>query len=591
MQRRQRVAAQIRAVDPDLAMVEFSLEAPEVWRELFTEIDSWMPDFWAALHDHESGLERAKVLTSNLHRMRRSFDAVARFRPWRGLYREFATVLDNLSGVWEATLTAYEASTLIEAQRAQRSLQACIDEAGDALGRWNDAADQLIELVTLRSGDMVIACITSAIDAGSSGRQIADRLLARTAVTGPLPPGVVEMLAGYAQITRLFGEHEAVLDRAEHLVAVLRHHGPRAVSLLDDDFYFEQFARALSEIQRSGSILYAIATVCGGERMSIDTALRYLHDTVESATRHPLALVAALENGTGYRAAYRSGAAKCIRTVRTAGHPLLAEDLDLDIRNVVAHRGYRLPADGGVDVLNDSGNLKKHVSAAELVDLVSGAGIHTLALIAGTVLFAAEAGLDIPRLVEEAGAYPIEQKLTITAVAHGWSPPHIIVSDDGTTIEIHDAPPITIAANVTESHNLTVVLGMVTQLTPSVERILVHDGQDVPLTVDVALARNTMNGEGDYHHALKWLPFTHSLRRGDLPATPITLWRALVLARARQAVAPGAATAIRNLIALRVIVRECGDHESDPHLTELIQDFRNHLTPASGMSLPPLHLG
>jgi hypothetical protein len=133
-------------------------------------------------------------------------------------------------------------------------------------------------------------------------------------------------------------------------------------------------ARSIRETYRSGRILHTVATVCGDEGATGDTVLRHLHDTVESGTRHPIALVAALENGTGYRAALRNGAGKCIRTVREAGHNDLADSLDLDVRNAVAHRSYRVTS-GGIDVLNDSGNLTKHLTAAELVDLLAGGSV------------------------------------------------------------------------------------------------------------------------------------------------------------------------------------------------------------------------
>lgn len=573
VQRRRRLAAQIRAVDPDPTVLLFSLDDPSALRELLEGLDTWMPDFWEALQDLEEGLERALILTARLHEKKRSFDAVAQLRPWRGIYREVGIVMGCLVEVWNATLKAFEAPSLIEAQAAQRELQEFVDTADAAFDRWIAATDQLNFLITSSPEELMFACLASAITHDSPGREVVDRLLAQTSIVGP----VAEMLAGYAQIAQIYSEQQAFLDTTKNLVTALRLHAPKAVAILEDQFYAEQLARSIEELHRSGSILRTVATVCGDEHMTADTALRYLHDIVESGTRHPLALVAALENGIGYRAALKSGAAQCIRTVRGAGHHGLADDLDLDVRNAVAHRSYRLTPGGGVDILNDSRNLKKHITSAELVDLLTGGGILSLCLIAGVVLFASESGLDIPRLLDATDTLPIERKLEVIAVANHWPRPHIVLSGDATEIHVYNAPPVEVAADVNDMLPLAAVLAMASQSPPTVQRLLIHDGQESPLTVNVALARDTMHGDGQYYQALKWLRFTHSLRRGDQPATPAHLWRALILARATQAVEPDGVTTIRNLVALRTIVRECDDEATAHTLTELINSYREQL--------------
>jgi len=189
VQRRRRLVAQIRAVDPDPTVVVFSLDDPSALQDVLEGLDTWMPDFWEALQDLEDGLEQARDLTARLHGTKRSFDAVAQLRPWRGIYREVGTVLDSLIGIWNATLTAFEAPSLVEAQAAQRELHQFIDTADAAIDRWSSAADQLLTVIALQPEEMMFACLVSAMTPDCPGREVVDRLLAQARIAGPLPPG------------------------------------------------------------------------------------------------------------------------------------------------------------------------------------------------------------------------------------------------------------------------------------------------------------------------------------------------------------------------------------------------------------------
>jgi hypothetical protein len=91
------------------------------------------------------------------------------------------------------------------------------------------------------------------------------------------------------------------------------------------------------------------------------------------------------------------------------------------------------------------------------------------------------------------------------------------------------------------------------------------------------LRRPTTGSEDPFSQALAYLKFFHSLRRGEEHAVTTGQWREIVLGLAMNAAADGGVVALRKLVALRAVLRECEDGAGADSLTKLISDFRAEL--------------
>jgi hypothetical protein len=97
---------------------------------------------------------------------------------------------------------------------------------------------------------------------------------------------------------------------------------------------------------------------------------------------------------------------------------------------------YRISADGGIEILNNGGALKKHVTGMELVDLVIGGNVLAIALTMGVVLFACDSGVDVMPMLETSESLPVVQTMQLMALMIGWPLPEVVVSHDQTEIHL-----------------------------------------------------------------------------------------------------------------------------------------------------------
>jgi hypothetical protein len=572
VQRRQRIADDLRSVEAG-PPVGFTAVGIGLFQEVFTGLETWMPDFSTALDAHERGLPEARALTERLHGVVGSFAAVPRLRPWRTLYRHIDDMLNGLVGVWRASLDAFGAPSVLEAECAQRVLQAQIDAVDAAYDSWQAAMDRQAVMAGLTPEDQVVAS-TAVGMVGADCESVVRNMLVRNDICSSLPPGIGEFMCVCVDIATVVGERETLGDLVSAMVAALRADLERCRDISESEIFQSNFSRALGETYRSGIMLHALAVAVGDERMAVDAMVAAAHSIVESSTRHPVALIAASIAGTGYRAALEAGARKCVLRLRASAHSGLVADLDLDLRNAQAHKGYRITEELGVDILNDRGNLKKHVSAAELVDIVVAGNLLALAMTLGVVLFACDIGVDVMPMIESADTLPEVQSMQFAALIFGWPRPEVTVSSDRTEIHFREVPQIEVVLDGTQARNLTTAMTLATRAPLGVERLVFHDEVDTPLVVDVQYARATAGVADSFDQILAFLAFFHSLRRAGKRAISSHEWRKLVLTNARKAAEQRDATGLRKLLNLRSLVRKYEDAASAETLTTVINALR-----------------
>ncbi|RSM85125.1 hypothetical protein DMH04_17605 [Kibdelosporangium aridum] len=555
-------------------MVEFTTVGIGVFSEVFADLDDWMGDFWAALDSYERGLEDARVLTARLFGLVKSFESVARLRPWRGLYRHIGEILDALVGVWNASMDAYEAASLLDAQAFQRVMQGHIDAAVSALEAWSAAKDRILMTAGVSPEDqLVIGAALSMMPDGDGGAS-AQQLIREVGLGTGLPPGIGEYVAVCVETATMLGERESFADLLRTTITALKTDAQTCREMVESELFRENFARALGEMYRSSTTMHLLAVISGNERLAVDAMMTAAHGIVESGTRHPVALLAALIAGMGYRAALREGASKCVRWVRSSSFGSLVADLDLDLRNAEAHRAYRITPDDGVDVLNDGGALKKHVSGMELVDAVIAGNVLAMALTMGVVLFACDSGVDVMPMLEPSESLPLIQTLQLTALLVGWPLPEVSLSSDRTEVHFEGVPLIEITPDMSEAQPLINAVTLATRVPEYVQRLVFHDGTDSPLVLEVQHTRALTGVEDSFAQSLAYVRFFHTLRRGEERAISPSRWQELILGLTRTAVAEGGVMALRKLAALRCVVRDCGDSVSAGALAKLIGDLR-----------------
>ncbi|ALG12242.1 hypothetical protein AOZ06_40090 [Kibdelosporangium phytohabitans] len=552
---------------------------------MFTGLETWMPDFWRALDAQERGLSEARVLTEHLHLVAKSFAAVPRLRPWRELYRYIDDMVDGLVGVWRASLDAFGAPSMLDAERAQRALQTQIDRVDAAYDKWKAATDRQAVMAGMSPEDQIVASTAAGMADADNSESVVRSMLVRNGVSTSLPPGIGEFMRVCVDIATVVGERESLGDLISATVAALRADLLRCRDMMESEVFQSSFSRALGEMYRSGNMLHVLAVAFGDERIAVDAMVAAAHSIVESSTRHPVALIAASLAGTGYRAALEAGANKCVLRLRASAHSGLVADLDLDLRNAQAHRGYRITEEHGVDILNDRGNLKKHVTAAELVDIVVAGNLLALAMTLGVVLFACDTGVDVMPMLESDSTLPEIQSMQFTALIFGWPRSDVSVSSDRTEIHFHTVPPIKVTLDATQARNLTTALTLATRAPTGIERLVFHDETGPPLVVDVQSARATTGVEDSFDQILAYMAFFHLVRRGGERALNADEWHRLVLANAQKAAAQRDGAGLRKLINLRSVVRGCEDTTSIDALNAAINALRAEIS--GGLSTDP----
>lgn len=292
-----------------------------------------------------------------------------------------------------------------------------------------------------------------------------------------------------------------------------------------------------------------------------------------------------------YHSALEAGAAQCIRVLRRAGHGLLVDDLDLDLRNAEAHRAYRITDDHGIEILNDRGNVKRRLSSPQLVDAVAAGAVACSALAVATVVFACAEGLDIMPLIQTAETFPVAQAMQIAAIVLGWPCPRVEVSSDEDEIHLFDTPVIDIGFDGHQVRVATTAFTLTSQAPGGVRRVVFHDLPNAPLVVDVEHARGITRG-GPFERSLAMLILLHTSRRNDRSAVSRTHWHRAIISAARNAVddEDGVGT-IRRLLTLRKLVRDYGDAEADSALTNLVNAHRVQLTGQAESVTTDLRLG
>lgn len=572
VQRRQRVAEQLRSVRPvpPNRVLEPGLD---LYSELLGDLMEWMADFWAALDGDNCDVERACALTGQLLGRVEAIKAVPRLRPWRALCQSVDDTLTSLHGVWAATLDAYAASTPAQAQHAQRLLQGHIDEASSALGRWTGAFDRLGLTVGRSPEDMAVM----AVSLGMAANVDTDRTIQRiSGVAGaPLPAGIAEYVRSCAEMAETLGERQSFEDIVVMAREVLRANTSKCREALESEVFRNNFSRALSELYRSGSALHVLSTASGNARVGVDALMSSVHTVVESSTRHSIALLAVALTSSGYRSVLSSGAAACVRTIRTTPHARLVADIDLDLRHAVAHRAYVVTADHGVDLLNDRGNVQKHVTFAELVDVLLAGHVTALALTVATVLFGTESGAEVMPLLETVDSLPATHSIQLTAVVSGWPCPDISISDDQSEVHVFGVPRIELTTDMERAHSLLASINVAAHVPPCVEQVVIHDdGTAAPLVIDVSFARAVAASEDSFTQVLAYLRLFHSMHRGGRTELGADIQRSLILRGEELAVEEGGVAAVRLVRELRTAAQHCDDPDAAEHLTDLLGTLR-----------------
>ncbi|MGH3757151.1 hypothetical protein [Actinophytocola sp.] len=574
VQRRQRVVKQVRCVQP-VAPGEVLQPGVDLYPALLGGLTEWMEQFWAALDEDSCDVERACDLTGQLLGRVDAIKAVQRLRPWRELCQAVEDTLTSVHGVWEATLNAYAAPAPVQAQRAEQVLQGHIDAACSALDRWAGAIDRVELMVGRSPDDLAIAMVSLAMTA-SSATDIAMQRITR--IGGPsaaLPAGIGEYVRSCVEMAATLGERQSFEDIVVRARDVLRAGSQKCRDAIESDVFRNNFSRALAEMYRSGSMLHVLSTVSGNDRVGVDALMSSIHTVVESSTRHSIALFSIALTGSGYRSALSDGAAACVRRIRSTPHARLVADIDLDLRNAVAHRAYVIKTDNGVDLLNDRGNVQKHLTSAQLVDAVIAGHVTAMALTVAVVLFGVESGADVMPLLETVESLPATQSIQLVALVSGWPCPDIQVSDDQCEVHVFGVPRIELTVDMERAGSLLASVNVAARVSPGVERFVVHDDNTTePLVIDTNLARAVANTEDPFTQVLSYLRLFHSMRRGDHVELDASMRRALILRGAQLATTEGGVAAVRMLIELRALARHCADTGAADHLTDLLGRLR-----------------
>lgn len=575
--RRQRIARAIRNTEPDRRII-FSTSGVEIFQEVFHDMDQWISRFLAALDANEAGLSEAKELTARLLGLQGSFSEIVRLRPWRGLYHHVDATLLSIKGVWDCALAAYGATSIREAQQEQNNMQRHIDEAALQLSNWADAVQRIGGVARLRPEHQLVDVATSSLELGSHSRQACARLLRDLGSSGALQAGIEQLLVVSIETATIVGEEQEFTELLKYSVGVLRNNRRKSKELLQLELFQLNFARALDEMYRTSGMVHALAITSGSERLAIDGLVNAAHTIVESSTRHPMAVIAAIGDIFGYRSALEKGAAECVKKVRMGVHGRLTDNLDLDVRNAKAHLAYRIDSNNGIDILNDRGNLKRHISMPELIDLVVAGNILAMAMSMAFLIFACEVGIDVSIMVGSYESVPAVQVMQLSFVLLGWPLQDIQISPDQRLIYITGALPITATLKTAKARNLLTTISVARLSPPAAETMIIDDGNASPITLSIAAARLIAQADDAFSNNFVWLQFFNYLRRDSHRMMSDQDWAVLISMLCRSAIEEGGVNGLRKLLKIRNTLKEFGEPDLAGTVTPLIQSLREQIT-------------
>ncbi|MGW4489767.1 hypothetical protein ACWEOE_38780 [Amycolatopsis sp. NPDC004368] len=573
VQRRQRVVQQIRNTDPD-ATTEFAAVGAGVFIEVFDGLLGWNEDFLSALDDHEHGIDRARALTGYLLGLEASFRTYPRLRPWRKLYSQIDTILKNLIGVWSSALDAFEAPSMLAAQSAGKALQSHLDAASAAIDQWNRAEARLSANADVPIEDQVVSGAAIALASDENRQRFADELIIRCSVSEPLPPAIREFVLVSIEMASAVGEEDDFVDILEKALAALQASQEASHQIIESSIFQQNFSRSIGEMYRSSSMLHVLAMASGNERLAIDGLVKSAHAIVESSTRHPIALLATSFGTFGYRNALSKGASECVRVLRSNDHHELTIGLDLDLRNAEAHRSYKIDDDLSIEILNDRGNVKRRISAPELLDCVVAGNILALALTLAVIIFASRDGIEVLPLLESAENLPLEQSVQMMAIALGWPVPRVYFDRHALRVEIHGAPELEISFEGDRSGHFLAAISIASRLPSHVRTLDLYSESGDPTEIFVDTARALSTKRNQFDKSLAFLEIFSSITRSGSRIISRHHWDMIVSTLARQSSSTADVAGLRKLIQLRALLFKVGDEHGANALNETIDTCR-----------------
>ena len=578
VQRRKRHSRSIRAITPDPSST-FSSTGVSVYLKVIESVDGWMENFWAALNDADQDFASVERQTLILLDTIAAFRKVEALRPWRALYRSHDEMLTALYRVFDFSLVAYAAETPIEAQEAQRKMQGQIDICADAISGWRKALNQLSELIGATPEDQFIIATAAGFQEGNDSGLFVSKLLDSLDLPKHPFPGAANIMTSCVELCTMLGERKAFADTISTMLNVLRKDPIKGKRILSSPQFCENFARSLGDTYRSGTILHILAALSGNEKLAVDAVVDAGHSIVESSTRYPLALVASLLGPMGYKRWLEIGANECIRYVANQGYSSLVSDLSLDLRNAKSHRAYRLTHDGGIDIHNNRGNFKSHLSAEQIVDAVVAGHVLFLGLALGVLLFACDVKADVMMLIADVDDMPAVYSIQYAALSNGWPLPSVHASEEyADTLIITPCPPIHVSTDNEQSKAFVVATTIGRRLSSEASFILFCDREDAPLLMDIRRANKFFDNDDPAEASLLYIEFVHSLRRGDLRGISDNEWHKLLSIHTERAAAGMDGDAIRRLRKLRVIVQGCDDNQFAEKIASVIRNIRTRLS-------------
>lgn len=578
VQRRQRVAAAVRSTEPERNL-EFRSADPMVFAEIFDELHGWIDDFLDALNRLDDGVETARMLTAHLLGLHEAFAAVARLRPWRGLYGYVETALKAIVDVWSKTLDVFTARTMIDAQRGQVQLQKYLDTAVEAIDDWGLKIDQMMTLADMTPNDQVVAGASWGLGTESDSIIFADKIIEKTGISSPQIFAVRQFIALGVELANVGGERAELGRLTQDTLSALRANTDKCREIINLQAFQEAFAQAIGEMYRSSSMTHALGTSSGNERLAVEALVKSAHNLVESSTRHTVTLLAASLLPTGYRSTLEKGAAECIRTLRSGNLSDLTVGLDLDLRHAEAHRSWRITADGGLDILNDRRNVKRHITASELLDIVIAGNITSFSMVAAVMLFACEVDLDVTTLLDTDEPMPFTAIMQVITLAFGWPRPDVEISPSGAEITLRNVPNIEITFDLQFENPINVALALAKKTPDHVEKILLYDGRhDEPITMITADLRAILAEKEEFSKHLAFIRLFNSIRRGDKRLISPDLWQDFVRGVCEQALTDSRIPALKKLLSVRKTLRDCRDDTATEGVTAVIENLRRAIS-------------